>query len=142
MLDLIAEGIALRNNPPNLPGVKHPQFSANTRSNEYMKQAQSNPHYTLPPDVTDHKTRNSAKSAKPPAFELSIEALNFRGIEVTPDDLAFLRHRLPLTPDKRDALLGQYIEIWQRAMQGECAPHRKQNKGRFAANTWLRERNR
>ncbi|WP_374962920.1 hypothetical protein [Spongiibacter tropicus] len=138
MLDLIAEGMALRNNPPILPGAVNPQLSAKIRSRPQTAEIQPSPRNPGLSEGNHYKIRKSAKSATPPVFELSIEAFNRDGIEITPDDLAFLRQRLPLTPVKRDALLAQYRETWQQAMQNENAPHRKQNKGRFAANTWLR----
>jgi hypothetical protein len=37
-----------------------------------------------------------------------------------------------------DELLEQYLQHWKEAMQAEKVKHKKQNKGRFSANTWLR----
>lgn len=35
--------------------------------------------------------------------------------------------------------LSEYIDRWHNAMDEEPVKHKKQNKGRFAANTWLRK---
>ena len=59
--------------------------------------------------------------------------------EPTRDDIDFLIKWLPKhSPRARDALLADYRGIWIEAMKRERVVHKKQNKGRFAANNWLR----
>jgi hypothetical protein len=54
------------------------------------------------------------------------------------EDVKFLLGRLPSDQKARNQTLNSYRSIWLEAMDGEPLEHRKQNKGRHAANTWLR----
>ena len=41
---------------------------------------------------------------------------------------------------EREELLLEYVRVWRVAMAAESAVHERQNAGRFAANTWLRQK--
>ena len=60
------------------------------------------------------------------------------GCEVLPDDLPFLQKHLPRDRKRRLVALQQYKVLWEEAALAEPANHKKQNAGRFVANTWLR----
>jgi hypothetical protein len=145
MLDLIAEGMAIRNQLPIQTTVAvsetNPQPSATIRSYPQIGNNHRNSGTMGHPEDYAGAIRKSAVSATPAIFELSINAFNNDGLELTHDDLIFLRHHLPFDPSHRDAALARYREIWHEAMTEEPAGHRKQNKGRFVANTWLRTTN-
>ena len=53
------------------------------------------------------------------------------------DDREFIRERIRRRPDAA-ALLARYLIVWRAGADGEPVSFRKSNKGRFAANTWLR----
>ncbi len=67
----------------------------------------------------------------------AIENLKGEGLEIIRDDDRFIRDCIAHRMNWR-ALLDSYREKWLSGMEGH-KPHQAQNKGRFAANTWLRE---
>lgn len=142
MLDLIAEGMALRSQPfiqaTGVESETNPHPSAKIRNYPQTGKATTNPDTTGHTEDKQIGIRKSAESAPPTVFELSIKTFNRHGIEISPEDLALLRQRLPFEPRRRDATLAHYRIIWHEAMEAEAVPHKKQNKGRFTANTWLR----
>lgn len=79
----------------------------------------------------------------PSSFEkyTPLEPEHFRaeGVNVLPDDLLFLRCCLPIKVGPRNTALDHYVSLWLEAMEREPVGHKKENAGRFAANTWLRE---
>ncbi len=85
----------------------------------------------------------------PPAYAIEIEKplpvtvdyFYTQGMKLTPDDLAFIARNLPQGTARRNALIRGYVEQWQSASKREARPHRRQNRGRLTANTWLRTRN-
>ena len=57
------------------------------------------------------------------------------------DDRIFIWENLSgFSGTDRLAIVNEYLEQWQQAADQEPVSFRKDNKGRFAANTWLRER--
>lgn len=65
------------------------------------------------------------------------EWLQSQGCAVMAADVDFIRRHLPR--DRRAATLHAYVATWRAAMDREPLPHRKDNRGRFTANTALRE---
>lgn len=63
-----------------------------------------------------------------------------QGVELLRDDQL---HVSNLTKGLQTATLRnivfEYLKVWKTHMDMEGTEHRKQNKGRFAANTWIRE---
>ena len=55
------------------------------------------------------------------------------------DDLKFIHRNLPSDPKERRQAVVHYRRIWLAAMDAEPVRHKKQNVGRTAANTWLKE---
>ena len=53
------------------------------------------------------------------------------------DDREFIRERISGRPDAA-ALLARYLIVWRAAADGEPVSFRKSNRGRYAANIWLR----
>ena len=61
-------------------------------------------------------------------------------IKLLKDDLKYIRRILEQLPkDHRAAILKQYADRWLEAMANEPNESLKNNKGRKAANEWLRE---
>lgn len=58
--------------------------------------------------------------------------------ELLPDDKDFLILRLPVEIETCRAILQAYKYQWLTGMEKEPVEHKKQNKGRYSANTWLR----
>lgn len=54
------------------------------------------------------------------------------------DDKHFLIMRLPSDIERCRAVLRAYKQQWLVGMEQEPLIHKKQNKGRYKANTWLR----
>lgn len=62
------------------------------------------------------------------------------GCELLPDDKRWIKNLCNDTPlYKLKFFLDQYTTHWLIAMKDELKPHKQQNVGRFAANTFLRE---
>ncbi len=78
-----------------------------------------------------------AEIAKP--LPVTLEYFRVQGVELLPEDLAFLRWHLPKDTARRNAYIAQYVAVWHDAMRGEPTGHRKANQGRRAANQWLRQ---
>jgi len=58
------------------------------------------------------------------------------------DDRSYVRQfLLGVYGSKRLAIVNEYLNQWQQAADAEPSEIKKQNAGRFKANTWLRERN-
>ena len=70
-------------------------------------------------------------------FEAFFEQAKQAGIELLPDDKRWLRS-LGYSQINR-LLLSEYIARWLDTMDQEEATFKKQNKGRWAANTYIRE---
>jgi len=63
-----------------------------------------------------------------------------QGMELLPDDMSFLRRLTRFTPESKiRPILSKYVIIWTDEMAKESIEHKKQNTGRFAANSWIRE---
>ncbi len=62
-----------------------------------------------------------------------------KNCKILKDDLAFLHRQIGHLPDKkRFRILRQYIDVWVTSM-GNCDNViKKQNYGRFMANSWIR----
>ncbi|QIN37132.1 hypothetical protein [Legionella longbeachae] len=70
-------------------------------------------------------------------FEAFFEQAEQAGLELLSDDKRWLKSfgYVRIT----NALFEQYIKCWLDSMNDENKAFKKQNKGRFAANTFLRE---
>ena len=69
----------------------------------------------------------------------TLEWLHEQGCNVLPDDVRFLESWLPRGSKRRNTILLAYVDTWLDAMKREPREHRKDNRGRFTANTRLRE---
>lgn len=62
------------------------------------------------------------------------------GLVFLPDDYRYLSELLEgMGSTRRKDYLKQYHLVWLKGMQAEPINIKKQNKGRFAANVWIRE---
>jgi hypothetical protein len=93
---------------------------------------------TPPKAIADRKTASSAQSEK--SLPVTMEHFRAQGVELLREDLAFLCWHLPKDTASRNRAIDQYIATWRDAADSESLGHKKANRGRFAANTWLRER--
>lgn len=71
-------------------------------------------------------------------LELAIERLRLDGLDLRYEDGKFIRERIGTRANWK-ALLQEYSDRWLLAAATEAAPHRRQNVGRRAANSWLLE---
>jgi hypothetical protein len=90
---------------------------------------------TPPKCIAECKTASPAQSEKP----VTMEYFRAQGLELLREDLAFLHWHLPKDTASRNKAVVQYIAIWLDAADSEPLDQKKANRGRFAANTWLRE---
>jgi hypothetical protein len=62
-----------------------------------------------------------------------------KGLDLLRDDITFLRSRMSSVPikEQRTVILRRYVQEWCEGMDNESVSFKKQNKGRFKANTWL-----
>lgn len=75
----------------------------------------------------------------PPLF-LVKESPQLRGLQIIPDDRRFIEACLAdKTREEINNLLVEYRRCWLAAVDKEPARHRKENAGRCAANSWLRQ---
>ena len=74
-----------------------------------------------------------------PAIPVTLEWLREQGCAVLPGDLELIKRCLPSGTVRRNAILWAYVRTWHAAMEQEPNLHRKDNRGRFTANTALRE---
>ncbi len=57
------------------------------------------------------------------------------------DDRVFVHQRLlGIYGKKRLELVNQYFDEWRKGSEAQPEGHRKENAGRYRANTWLRDR--
>lgn len=64
-----------------------------------------------------------------------------KGCKILKDDFVFLRNKLGNLPaSEKNQVLKCYIDVWVKEMSECTSEIRKQNQGRFAANTWIRTR--
>lgn len=73
-------------------------------------------------------------------LEALIDSLRADGLQVLGEDAVFIRKQLPYNQQDRAKLVDVYRSRWINAMGRTPLEHQKQNAGRFAANTWLLER--
>lgn len=61
-------------------------------------------------------------------------------IELLPDDLRFIRKMIKnISKGSAAILMRKYVEFWIKGMDEESDIVKKQSKGRYKANSWLRE---
>lgn len=77
------------------------------------------------------------KTVKTPACNLAW--LRAQGCAVLPADVTFIKQHLPRPPELRTTILRAYVTTWLEAMAREPLQQRRDNRGRFTANTLLRE---
>jgi hypothetical protein len=76
---------------------------------------------------------------RPPLYIVKTSP-QLRGLAVIRDDRLFIEACIAgKTHDEIIELLSQYRSHWLEAVTAERSTHCKDNAGRFAANTWLRE---
>jgi hypothetical protein len=62
-----------------------------------------------------------------------------KGCALLKDDMAYLLRLLGhLSKPERSKILRKYIDVWVDAMAHCDDENKRQNQGRFAANTWVR----
>lgn len=62
-------------------------------------------------------------------------------LDLLNDDKKWLEKLLTNVPaEKLSFLLNEYEHKWHEGVRNEVDEHKKQNKGRYAANSWIREK--
>ncbi|MBT00621.1 MAG: hypothetical protein CMI01_18410 [Oceanospirillaceae bacterium] len=90
------------------------------------------PDWLPPPPATPRLDEHRDK-----VLFLTVEAL--ADLPLLPDDKRFITPKLAcFTGRERHRLLSEYRRRWLEAAENEPVEYRKDNAGRFAANTWLR----
>ncbi len=89
---------------------------------------------------SDYSSSNPPNRIAPPfsAQELS-DYCATSGLQLLLDDSRFILGRLPYEVQARLRAMDEYMRVWRQAASEEPIQHKKQNTGRHAANTWLRE---
>ena len=102
-----------------------------------------------PPPLAESETRATTAfppvPPNPPPLTSKLEILlpvtreyfASQGVELLPEDLAFLRWHLPKGRTARNEAIAQYLDNWRKGTEIEPVAHRKENAGRRAANSWL-----
>lgn len=94
-----------------------------------------------PPPLAENKTRlTTAFPPNPPnPPPVTREYFASQGVDLLPEDLAFLRWHLPKDNANRNKAIHEYMATWLEAAAREPSSQRKANRGRFAANTRLQK---
>lgn len=109
------------------------------------------PYVPAVPDVPAQKQSlrecSDERAALPPftdppqPFEPKRQAAPDLPVGSMADDLAYIVKRLGelrLQPQAAQRVRLGYANVWTAAAEAEPLPHRRDNRGRYAANTWLR----
>lgn len=91
-------------------------------------------------DASDGAVSTSDHQSEPSPIELINEAIS--DLPWLPEDKQFLRSqlaRLGIYGQQRRRVLEQYRETWLEASEREHSRIKKDNVGRRAANSWLRD---
>lgn len=94
--------------------------------------------------LRDSKSAEANATAPAPAHKpeaplpITCQAFKERGIDLLTEDRDFLRRYLPKATKRRRAIVCEYQRRWLEAMAKETKAHRRQNRGRLCANSWLR----
>jgi hypothetical protein len=128
-------------------GLLSPQVLAETcgkraelgvvRSNPLVA-ADSTGQATIQSPHNPHNPHHTAVEIEKP-LPVTVEYFSAQGVELLREDLAFLLWLLPKGTASRNKVIREYILIWLEVVDSEPLSHKKANRGRFAANTWLRE---
>ena len=74
------------------------------------------------------------------SLPVTLDYFSAMGVNLLADDLAFIRRHLPMTTAEHNTTVRGYVRRWHEAMDAEPQKHKKDNAGRRAANTWLRNK--
>mgnify|MGYP003677197110 FL=1 len=120
-------------NPPPLAGSGGKEFAAlKIRHNPpLLAEIESSAITGFPPNPPNSPAQAVIVEK---AVPLTREYFAAQGVELLREDMEFLFSTL-----MRNRAIRQYITLWVQAIDCEPVSHRKANRGRFAANTWLRE---
>jgi len=89
-------------------------------------------------DIENIQASNEQDSTSLTDHELAEHQIN--GLRLR-DDRVFVHQRLiGIYGKKRLDLVNQYFDEWQKGSNAQPEGHRKENAGRYRANTWLRDR--
>ena len=101
--------------------------------------AETLPVHSLKQVEQERHQANDAESATE-YFPFLIARLKAEGLQIVREDVHFVEGLMPNEKGAQRDLLAQYRKVWLEAMDATPAEHQRQNAGRHAANTWLRER--
>ena len=136
--------------PPTLAESGGTQFQSDPKTMQSAKSATSGG--TLNP-LTNALSAASATSATAQAGKTPFEIITNRGplsphqkldefmapCILLPDDKEFLLRLLPVRTKQRKIVIERYKAEFLVGMKSESIDHKKQNAGRFRANSWLRQ---
>jgi len=89
-------------------------------------------------DIENIQASNEQDSLPFTDHELAEHQIN--GLRLR-DDRVFVHQRLlGIYGKKRLELVNQYFDEWRKGSEAQPEGHRKENAGRYRANTWLRDR--
>lgn len=86
--------------------------------------------------------RNLVQGASPPAHEHEAFFAALSALQLLVEDKTFIDKRtqeLGLDAAERQSVLAEYARIWRESAAAMPTEHRKNNAGRFSANSWLRD---
>ena len=95
-----------------------------------------------PPPLAENETRSTTAFPPNPPLPPPITREYFasQGVNLLPEDIAFLRWHLPKGTVARNKATRQYLDNWRKGMRAETVAHRKENAGRWAANIGLQSK--
>lgn len=90
--------------------------------------------------VTPEHRNGVLQPPKSEVVPVNSDYLRSQGADLLAEDLAFLYWHLPKDTLQRSICISRYLTIWLAAFDRELVVHKKQNAGRKAANSWLRNK--
>jgi len=77
----------------------------------------------------------------PPSTDHELAEHKINGLRLRDDRIFVHQSLIGIYGKERLEMVNQYFDEWQKGSDAEPEEHRKDNAGRYRANTWLRDRN-
>lgn len=134
----------------NRETLKHPEETAEETNAKLLELKAYCREALATSDRNRRETKGKLTAENRETFDAEIEPKSFLeetltslashdALELLPDDHRWLKAILYGVADKSvSELLNRYKRVWLDAMPPINLPHQRQNIGRFAANTWVR----
>ncbi|KUJ83423.1 hypothetical protein AWR36_006065 [Microbulbifer flavimaris] len=135
--DSIQGGVALQPAPKRLRQHEAINSSQTQRSHEEANVGATQATAESGVEPKSQQSREPRAAITPNRLQIR-EHLEALGAEPLPEDIQFYQSVLPIRTHAHNALLRALGAVWMAVMALEEVDHKKQNRGRHAANCWLR----